>query len=75
VSRRANRQCRERRRARDRTPPDRGPFDRTQALTRWHGFLATATATGSREPLFGYLVLGPIVRIEPRLRKPGTFKN
>ena len=75
MSRRRDRSRRERRRERDRSRPDPGPPDMTSARARWQGFLTTATARGSREPLFGRLALGQIVRVEPRPRKPGTFKN
>jgi hypothetical protein len=66
MSRRANRRRRERRRERDRVLPNPGPPDMTLARARWTGFLATATAQGSRVPLFGHYVLRPVVESDWR---------
>jgi hypothetical protein len=63
LNRRRDRSRRERRRERDRTLPDPDPFDRTRALARWKGFLATATARGFTEAPFARYVLGPIIGI------------
>lgn len=57
MSRRSNRHRRERRGARDRISSDPAPFDMTRARARWQGFLKTATARGSAEPLFASLVV------------------